>query len=268
MDSSLRQLLAARIRHQDIPLFGIAPAERWEEPPFQPWMPKEFYPRYIFPECGSVIVIGYPVSLPVIETTPSIHYHEMYKTINALLDQSAYRISLFLNQQGHASFYLPRDGYGSLSVIRDRPIAFFSHRHAAYLAGLGTFGLNNTLLTEQFGPRVRFTSIFTTANLPTDDVMVKDLCIKCHRCVKKCPVNAIPGFDYPSGLIDKSLCMKQHEMLLTRHASPCGICIKVCPVGEDRKLYHRTDPKIYDELPDEPLTKAWQHVRSYGTRQP
>ncbi|OPY31103.1 MAG: ferredoxin [Methanomassiliicoccales archaeon PtaU1.Bin124] len=264
MTEQLRQLLAARIRHQDIPLFGVAPADRWNTAPFEPWVPKEFRPRSIYPECESVIVIGYPISLPVIETTPSIYYHEMYKTVNTLLDQSAYRLSLFLNEQGHAAFPIPRDGYAGLSVLKERPMAAFSHKHAAYLAGLGTFGRNNTLLTKRFGPRVRFTSIFTTARMPYDGVLKEDLCIKCDRCVDMCPVKAIPGQDYPQGIIDKALCTGHHERLYSRSISPCGVCVKVCPVGEDRKLYGREDASIYQEKEGEPHAEGWKHVRSYG----
>jgi len=46
---------------------------------------------------------------------------------------------------------------------------------------------------------------------------------------------------------------------------PFGICIKVCPVGEDRKLFGREDGSIYsskDRFPAE--HRAWEHVRRYG----
>jgi epoxyqueuosine reductase len=122
---------------------------------------KKFRPGAIYPGTNTVIVIGIPVSLPVLETSPSIFYHELYKTINTMLDQSSYRISIMLNRLGYPSIALPRDGYGSISVLKENPVAFFSHRHAAYLAGLGNFGVNNMILTPGYGPRVRFTSIFT-----------------------------------------------------------------------------------------------------------
>ena len=57
------------------------------EPAVPALMPEEFYPQSIFPEARSVIVIGLPVHLPVLETTLSIYYHELYKTVNTLLDQ-------------------------------------------------------------------------------------------------------------------------------------------------------------------------------------
>jgi epoxyqueuosine reductase len=268
MSGTIREQIAGKCADMDIPLVGFASAKNWDSPLFEPWVPPEFRPRAIWPEVKTVIVIGIPVSLPVIETAPSIWYHELYRTVNTLLDTSAYRIALFLNAQGTPAIAIPRDGYGSISVLKERPVAFFSHRHAAYLAGLGTFGINNMLLTPQFGPRVRFTTVFTTAEIGSDFVMKDDLCIKCMRCVKICPVKAIPGPEYPDGITDKLACATRSEALLKRFISPCGLCIKVCPVGEDRTLFQREDMKIYDESDKEfcHYHEAWKHIRSYGGR--
>ncbi len=73
------------------------------------------------------------------------------------------KLSEFLNQKGYPSIYLPRDGYGDIKVLLKKPLAFFSRHHAAYLAGMGSFGQNNMILTPEYGLRVRFTSIFTSA---------------------------------------------------------------------------------------------------------
>jgi epoxyqueuosine reductase len=252
----------------DIPLVGFASAQSWDTPLFEPWVPPEFRPQAIWPEVKTVIVIGIPVSLPIVETAPSIWYHELYRTVNTLLDTSAFRIATFLNAQGFPSVCLPRDGYGSIGVLKEKPVTFFSHRHAAYLSGLGTFGINNMLLTPQFGPRVRFTSIFTSAEIGSDPVMKEDLCIQCMRCVDVCPVKAIPGNDYPEGIINKIRCATRSEALLKRFISPCGLCIKVCPVGEDRTLFDRKNLNIYDEdkIEFSSYHSAWKHVRSYGGR--
>ena len=81
-------------------MVGVASVDRWQDPPFQPWMPEEFYPPSIYPEARSVIVIGLPVSLPVLETSPSIYYRELYSTVNSLLDQHTYRLASFLTRLG------------------------------------------------------------------------------------------------------------------------------------------------------------------------
>ena len=268
MNGELRERLEAKSEQLDIPLIGIAPAERWGEEPMHPWVPEQFRPLSIWPEVRSVVVIGLPVDLPVVETAPSIYYHEMYKTVNALLDQSAYRLARFLDRSGHPSIYIPRDGYGSLTVLKKDPFAFFSHRHAAYLAGLGSFGVNNMLLTPAYGPRVRFTSIFTTAELPADSIMEEDLCTRCMRCSRLCPAEALDRKGYPEGITRKDACIAYNEKLSGRHVSPCGWCIRVCPVGEDRERFERTSPQMYEREDVRPeLHRAWEHVRSHGSEQ-
>ncbi len=266
MADAVRDRIRERCRNLDIPLVGFAPADRWDEPLFEPWIPESFRPRAIFPETRTVIVIGMPVSLPVLETAPSIWYHELYRTVNSLLDQAGYRIASALTADGYPSVWIPRDGYGSISVLKERPVAFFSHRHAAFLAGLGNFGVNNTLLTPAFGPRVRFASILTAAEIEPDPLLEKPLCIRCRRCVEACPVHALDGRDYPAGLTDRKSCATRSEALAKRFISPCGLCIKVCPVGEDRKRFGREDPELYNEgnAGFERYHRAWNHVRSCG----
>ncbi|HUS75972.1 MAG TPA: 4Fe-4S binding protein [Methanothrix sp.] len=265
MSEELLSAIRKRCKKMEIPLVGVAGVQRWKDPPFQPWMPEEFYPQSIFPQAKSVIVIGLPVSLPVLETSPSIYYRELYNTVNALLDQYTYRLSNFLNERGHPSVFVPRDGYSGIKALLKNPVAFFSHRHAALLAGLGNFGTNNMLLTPQYGPRVRFGSVFTAAELPPDPLLKEELCTRCMRCVKMCPAKALDERDYPEGLTDKKSCTAHSAKLASRGISPCGICIKVCPVGEDRKLYGREDASIYsrkDRFPEE--HRAWEHVQRYG----
>ena len=69
----------------------------------------------------------------------------------------------------------------------------WSERHVAYVCGLGTFGLSKGIITEK-GMAGRLTSIITEQPLPAD---VKEMrrfeenCIKCGKCAKNCPVNAI-----------------------------------------------------------------------------
>ncbi len=267
MTSRLKDDIIAKCRELDIPMVGFASADSWDDAPFEPWIPEAFRPKTIYPEVRTVIVIGLPISLPIVESAPSIHYHELYNNVNALLDQHAYRLSTFLSEGGTPAIYIPRDGYGSISILVDKPTAFFSHRHAAYLAGLGTFGINNTLLTKEYGPRVRFASIFTTAEIEPGRPLEKQLCTKCMRCVKACPLKAIPGVDYPQGLIDKRACSERNEGLRSRYLSPCGICIKVCPIGEDRKLFGHTNASMYDDAERFPqYHNAWRHVQSYGSR--
>jgi hypothetical protein len=139
MSMALKEKIIKKCAELDIPLVGFAPAVRWDEPPLKNWVPEQFRPRSIFFKTQTVIVIGLPVSLPVVETAPSIFYHELYRTVNTLLDTNGYRISLLLNAEGFPSVWIPRDGYASISILKDKPVAFFSHRHAACFAGFKKF---------------------------------------------------------------------------------------------------------------------------------
>lgn len=269
---NLKNELLRRCMELGVPMVGISPVDRWANPPcelpnkFKEWIPKEFWPQSIYPEAKTVVVIGYPVQLPILETAPSIYYHELYNTVNAILDIKAYEISNFLTDKGYPSIYLPRDAYGDIEVLIKKPLAFFSHKHAAYLAGLGTFGENNVLLTEEYGPRVRFTSIFTTADFEGDPIMEDELCLHCKRCVENCPVNAIEN---QTGdvvkPINKISCATRSKKLRKDFKSPCGICIKVCPVGKDREIFNRKDMKLYTEDVPEKYKNAWKHVQNYGS---
>ena len=275
---SIKDELIDKVKEMGIPLVGFAPVERWADPPiklpnkFKDWIPEEFWPQSIYPEARTVIVVGLPLQLPIVETTPSIYYHELYNIVNTLLDSKGYEISNFLTEKGYPSIYLPRDGYGDIEVLLKNPVAFFSHKHAAYLAGMGSFGENNVILTKEYGPTVRFTSIFTTAVIEGDPIPGEDLCKHCKRCINQCPVNAIPeGIELEDNSgdffrpIDKIACANRSKMLRKDFKSPCGICIKVCPVGMDRKVFNREDMSIYTDKKDSKYRKAWNHVRKYGS---
>ncbi len=156
-------------------IIGFASAERWNE---TNEVPPEFRPQYLWEPAKTVIVMGVGMPLPIVETTPSILHKETYDTANRVLDAMAFNLVRYLNRMGFASYFFTRDGFGSLRLLKDRPMAAFNHITAARYAGLGTVGVNNCLLTPEFGPRVRIVSVFTAAELESDP-MPKELSIKC-----------------------------------------------------------------------------------------
>ena len=69
----------------------------------------------------------------------------------------------------------------------------WSERHAAYAAGLGTFGLSKGLISRK-GVAGRYTSVITSAVFEPDKrpyTGIYDYCINCGACVRNCPANAI-----------------------------------------------------------------------------
>ena len=69
--------------------------------------------------------------------------------------------------------------------------ADFSNRHAAVAARIVTFGWFAIAMSPEYGPRQRFISVFTDADLIPDSMMEQDLCDNCGVCVKACPMGAI-----------------------------------------------------------------------------
>jgi epoxyqueuosine reductase QueG len=252
-------------------IIGFASVDRWDE---ADEVPLDFKPGGLWEPAKTVIVIGVGIPLPIVETTPSILHKETYDTANRVLDEMAFNLVRYLNRLGHAAFFFSRDGYGSLRLLKDRPQAAFSHVFAAKYAGLGTIGMNNCLLTPEFGPRVRFVSVFTSAVLESDPMIKKELCIKCLACEKCCPVNAIiiKDDEFKSDFIVNA-CIDRHIELVRDKAYPCGICTKVCPIGNDRLLYkdsgnmkkYLEEKSALEKDPKDPRYKTWTHVRSYGS---
>jgi len=276
-NEGLKRKIIRFCRNQGADLAGFAPVARWDE---DGEVPPDFRPRALWPPAKTVIVIGLEMPLPIVETTPSVLHKELYDTSNRKLDQLAYDLTRFLNRLGQASFFFPRDGYGSLRALRENNLAAFSHVMAAKYAGLGTIGASHNLLTPEFGPRVRLVSVFTEASLPPDPLLEKELCIRCAACAKCCPKEAIRmREDRVIADYDKTACLEMTEELTARRCYPCGICTKVCPIGKDRALYKQTkamkkylrESEALAKNPDDPEYRPWTHARRYGvarTRNP
>lgn len=71
----------------------------------------------------------------------------------------------------------------------------WSQRHVAYLAGLGTLGLNNMLITDK-GCCGRLSSLVTDLDIQPDLPRREEACIykrtgKCAVCVRNCPSGAL-----------------------------------------------------------------------------
>jgi epoxyqueuosine reductase QueG len=251
-------------------IIGFAPVERWLE--YHQTRP-DFYPQNIWPETKTAIVFGVQIYLPMLETTPSIIYSELYNTANRLLDDAAYKLANYINHRGHGAFFFPRDAYGSISVLVEKPEAAFSHVLAGKYAGLGTIGYNHTLLTKEYGPRVRLVSVLSGVALPPDPVLENELCIQCEVCKKCCPTSAFTTTNHLIAEMNKTKCAEYHAKLRAAYRYPCGVCIKVCPIGEDRKIYGQNEEKYLHETEriaegtDTVEYSGWIHCRSFGSKE-
>lgn len=152
----------------------------------------------------------------------------------------------------------------------------FSHRHAATRAGLGEFGYNNLVLTPQFGPRQRFNSIITDAELVPDPLITEPICLRerCMLCLKACDMDAITLRDDRSAVdyrsverVDRSiifidtpaktdpvLCRQRRDRQPT--ASIRGDCARICPIPMEPKRLTKKLAAIVEEWKSTRATRA------------
>ena len=215
--------LKALARALGIVDIGAANADAWNDGR----VPEGKRPKDIMTSCRSVVVMGIPLQKTILYTAPSVYYSHLYSVVNSSLDSAAERMALELSILGHDAVYIPRDGYKGIKGLRADCSAFFSHKHAAVYAGMGSFGMNGLVLTERHGPRIRFVSVLTSAELPCGEPTEKSLCTRCGLCARSCPSGAIS----PGGNFDKRICLDHNEDLARKGISPCGRCVAACPIG-------------------------------------
>lgn len=100
----------------------------------------------------------------------------------------------------------------------------WSERHAAYVCGLGTFGLSKGLITEK-GMAGRFGSVLIDASLEADARPYSglyDYCIRCGACIRRCPARAI-DLEHGKDHVKCGLCVKVSGVLHHPRYG-CGLC--------------------------------------------
>lgn len=256
-NSELQNKLFQMIRSQGVSLIGVGSAERFNG------APKGHSAEEIVAGARSVITFG--IRIPYLashwpelgmardsEIMPSGIRSEIlqdffyrtvgYDFINEHLNQIALQVTNVLEDAGYRAIYFPAT-FGTAyrqyqEMIPGAGFGLFSVRHAAVLSGLAEFGLNNVAVTPQYGPRIRFNAVITTAAFPPTPLLKEKICLgeDCNRCVSECPsgsLTLLPAskeeifWHSPPARTDVLRCRE------TRKVHYCtGKCIRICPVGK------------------------------------
>ena len=112
----------------------------------------------------------------------------------------------------------------------DNPRSRWSQRHVAHLAGHGTFGLNNMLISDT-GSVGRYFSVVTAMEIEPDHPIREERCLwkqdgSCGLCVKKCVAGALTETGF-----DRFRCLEQCLENKSRYpgADVCGKCTVELP---------------------------------------
>jgi len=152
-----------------------------------------------------------------------------YIETNEIIRHLSLHLKAFMKDAGHESIVIP----ATHNWDEEKLISDWSHRHVAYIAGLGRFGLNNMLITDQ-GSCGRFGSFITSAKITPDTRSKEEACLykydgTCKKCVKRCVNDALH-----EEFFDRFKC---YDMLLENveklksigYADVCGKCLVGVP---------------------------------------
>ncbi|WP_299505603.1 reductive dehalogenase domain-containing protein [uncultured Roseobacter sp.] len=185
----------------------------------------------------SVIVLGHEMDAELVDTYPAA-------TAGAATGRAYSQEAATVMQ---VAAYIRNLGYEAVPSMNDTALVI----PYALKAGLGEYARNQMVITPEFGPRLRFSKIFTSLPLAHDvpkPLGVRAFCDICTKCAEACPVKALPfgapevGGANVSALKGVRKWTSDAEKCFgfwAKLASDCAICMRVCPFNRDfRKWYH------------------------------
>lgn len=152
-----------------------------------------------------------------------------YIETNELIAAVSAHVKGILESTGHAACTIP----ATHNFDEGKLMSDWSHRHVAHAAGLGTFGLNNMLITSR-GCCGRLGSLLTTLEVEADARPAQEACmhrrgLTCARCIDRC-VNAAlfeSRFDRKRCY---ALCLENGRVFQALgKAAVCGKCVVGLP---------------------------------------
>ncbi len=194
-------------------------------------------PNQLPDDISHVIVMGHAMNADLVNTYPSA----LAGTSTGLEYSHETAIVIQL------ASYLRNLGFEAIASMNDTALVV----PYAIKAGLGEYGRNQMVLTRQFGPRVRFSKIFTNMPLQADEPKpagIRQYCEICTRCADACPPKALP-FGAPTRQPENrstingvkkwtancEKCFGYWAQLKT----DCAICMRVCPFNRTNSLTDR-----------------------------
>lgn len=143
------------------------------------------------------------------------------------------------------SQYIRNLGYTAVASMNDTALVI----PYAIKAGLGEYGRNQVVITPQYGPRVRFSKIFTNIPLAHDAPRlhgVRQTCDICTRCADACPPKALPHGEPTEfgpnqsnirGVMKWSADCEKCFGYWAKLKTDCAICLRACPYNQDRRTW-------------------------------
>lgn len=218
-----------------VPLVGFADAE---DPLFaqlrQVVSPTHMQPSDILAGARTVIAFFLPFPKRLTATNAgegfsSREWAVLYIETNQLIARLSDHLQRFFADFGAVSCTIP----ATHNWDEERLISNWSHRHVAYIAGLGNFGINNMLITEK-GCCGRVGSLVTSYPVAADPRHEAPACLyrfdgSCRKCVRKCVNEALADDGFDRFRCYAMLLKNVDEHSDVGYADVCGKCLVAVP---------------------------------------
>ncbi len=191
----------------------------------------QMLPEDLLPGARTVVSFFLPFGESVVEANREMRsrvaseWAVAYLETNRLIARVCDALADVLREQGFDSAAQPATGKFDRKTLRSS----WSHKSAAVIAGVGTFGLHRMVVTEA-GCAGRLGSLVTDAVISPAPRSIRQYCAHlrgetCRDCVARCPVGALNG----EGGIDTAICWARCTAVADRiggdeRAEVCGKC--------------------------------------------
>ena len=197
--------------------------------------PGHLTPRELLPGAESVIVFYLPFDKGLHKENHREGFHcarswaVAYVETNQLIADVTDDLRKELEKIGRRAALIP----ATHNFDRSTLMSGWSHRHAAFAAGLGRFGRHNLLITKK-GCTGRLGSLVTDLKLPPTPRPSQEFCLHkagrpCLKCVERCTFGALTAGGY-----DRFACFAQCRSNDSRFpdlplTEICGKCAALVP---------------------------------------
>ncbi len=189
----------------------------------------------ILPTAKGVVSYFIPLTKSVIESNiggekPSKLWAYAYVKTNELIRKINSLIAKRLERHGFKCAIIePTHNFDEVTLTSG-----WSHKHVAYLAGIGTFGIHTMIITEK-GCCGRLGSLITTAEFDGEPID-REFCLykngySCLECVKRCFIRAL------GSKFDRKKCyntIMRNAEIYGFFADVCGKCACGVPCSSKR----------------------------------
>jgi epoxyqueuosine reductase QueG len=162
--------------------------------------PRMMSPQGLYPEAKTVIVMGVHHPDACVELGGETHpqdsgpYTVQYM-MNNRLDEMSYRMATFLERAGYGAVPIVSSNIWRYKQYKQLDAVFapdVSHIYMAVVAGLSEIGYSGISLTPEYGPRNRFVTVITNAEIEEDPLIPPGtVCDNCMLCRQHCPAEAL-----------------------------------------------------------------------------